>query len=214
MLEYEKEMVVAFGKKLASSGLTAGTGGNISLYNREKKLMAISPSGIDYFQTLPEDVVLMDLTGKIVEGKRKPSSEWQMHLIYYQKRHDVNAVVHAHSTYSTILSTCQRDLPASNYLIAIAGGNNVRCAQYATFGTLELAENSFTAMKDRYACFLANHGLLACGYDIQQAFGVAEEIERLAQLHYSACLLGEPTILSDDEMNVVLKKFKTYGQQA
>ncbi|MDT2659795.1 L-fuculose-phosphate aldolase [Enterococcus hulanensis] len=213
MLEKEKEQVVEYGKKLITSGLTAGTGGNISVFNPEKQLMAISPSGIDYFETRPEDVVIMDLDGKIVEGNKKPSSEWSMHLIYYQKRgEEIRAVVHSHSTYSTVLAICGMDLPASDYQVAIAGGNNVRCAEYATFGTPELAEVSFVAMKDRYACFLANHGLLACGPSIEQTFAIAEEVERLAGLHYMACTLGKPMILDDQEMQLMIEKFKTYGQ--
>lgn len=213
MLEKEKELVVAYGKKLITSGLTAGTGGNISIFNPEKQLMAISPSGIDYFETTPEDVVIMDLEGNVVEGDKKPSSEWSMHMIYYQKRgEEIRAVVHSHSTFSTVLAICGMDLPATDYQVAIAGGNNVRCAEYATFGTKELAEASFEAMKDRYACFLANHGLLACGPSIEQTFAIAEEVERLAGLHYRACTLGTPKVLDDQEMELMIEKFKTYGQ--
>lgn len=209
----ERELVVEYGKKLITSGLTTGTGGNISIFNKEEGLMAISPSGIDYFDTQPEDVVLIDLEGNIADGARKPSSELDMHLIYYQKRDDISAVVHTHSTYSTIMATMGWDLPASNYYIAIGGGNDIRCAEYATFGTKELADATFTAMEDRYACFLANHGLLTGSQNIEQAFMIAEETERMAEVYYKCRCVGEPMLLSNDEVGVMLEKFQTYGQR-
>lgn len=213
MMETEKELLVEYGKKLISSGLTAGTGGNISIYDPEKQLMAITPSGIDYFEMTVEDIVLLNLAGEIVEGARKPSSEWQMHLINYQRRGDeLRAVVHAHSTFSSILATCRADLPATNYMIAVAGGDDVRCSKYATFGTEELAEYAFEAMVDRYACFLANHGLLTCGPTLQDAFSVASEIERLTGLHVGASLFGNPVILDKADMAKVHERFPSYGQ--
>ena len=213
MLEAEKAQVVEYGKRLISSGLTSGTGGNVSIFNPEKELMAISPSGIDYFATEIDDVVLMDLDGNVVEGKCKPSSEWQMHLIYYQKRRkDVQAVVHAHATFSTILAICRKSLPATAYQIAMAGGEDVRCSEYATFGTRELAEVSFEAMEDRYACFLANHGLLTCGQSIEQAFGIAEEVERMAGLYIGASLFGDPVVLEKAEINRIIDRLQFYGQ--
>ncbi|BBM19631.1 fuculose phosphate aldolase [Enterococcus avium] len=213
MMDKEKALLVEYGKKLISTGLTAGTGGNISIYDPEKQLMAITPSGIDYFEMTEEDVVLLNLAGEIIEGQRKPSSEWQMHLINYQKRgNEIRAVVHAHSTFSSILATCRKDLPATSYMIAVAGGNDVRCSKYATFGTEELAEYAFEAMIDRYACFLANHGLLTCGPTLKEAFSVASEIERLAGLHVGASLLGDPVILAEADMAKVHKRFPSYGQ--
>lgn len=212
-MELERKQVVEYGKKLITSGLTTGTGGNISIYNAEVGLFAISPSGIDYFETKPEDVVLLDLEGNVVEGKRKPSSELDMHRIYYQKRNDIKAVVHTHSTYSTVLSTLGWELPAANYYIAIAGGNNVRCADYASFGTYQLAENSYLAMQDRYACFLANHGLLTGSHSIEQAFSIAEETERMAEIYYRVSCVGKPNVLSDKEVDFMLEKFQSYGQK-
>lgn len=212
LLEKERELIVDYGKKLLTSGLTKGTGGNISIFNREKGLMAISPSGIDYFETLPEDVVITDLDGNVVDGKRKPSSELDMHRIFYQKREDIDAVVHTHSMFSTTLATLRWSLPASNYYIAIAGGKDVRCAEYASFGTMELAVNAFEAMEDRYACFLANHGLLTGSKDLPNAFTIAEEIERCAESYYRAKSIGEPVLLTDEEVENMLVKFKSYGQ--
>lgn len=213
LLQNEREQIVAYGKKLITSGLTTGTGGNISLYNREKNLMAISPSGIDYFETTPDDVVVTTLEGNIVDGQRKPSSELDMHRIYYLQREDVSAVVHTHSIYSTVLATLGWQLPAANYYIAIGGGKTINCAEYASFGTWELAENSFEAMTGRYACFLANHGLLTVSNSLEQAFTIAEETERMAEVYYKAKCVGQPRILPDEEVTFMLEKFKSYGQK-
>lgn len=211
LLEKERELVVEYGKKLAKSHLTSGTAGNISIYNRDAKLMAIKPSGMDYFETEPEDVVVMDLYGNIVEGKRKPSSEVSMHTIIYKNRYDAGAVVHCHSIYASAISCLRQDLPPVHYMIGFAG-ENVRCAKYATYGTKELAVNCLEAMKDRNAALLANHGLIACGYDIKSAFNTIEAVEFCCEVYYRAKSIGEPVILSDDEMKVILKKFSKYGQ--
>lgn len=213
LLENERKLVVEYGIKLLSSGLTTGTGGNISIYNRDKKLFAISPSGIEYSETSPSDVVIMDIEGNIVDGDKEPSSEKDMHRIFYANRNDIDAVVHTHSPFSTTLSTLRWELPASNYYIAIAGGNNVRCSEYASFGTPALAKVAFEAMEDRYACFLANHGLITGSHSIEQAFSIAEEVERQAEVYIRAKSIGEPQILSDNEVDFMLEKFKTYGQK-
>lgn len=212
LLQRERELIVEYGKKLLTSGLTKGTGGNISIYNRETKLMAISPSGIDYFDTKPEDVVVLNLEGEIIDGKRKPSSELEMHSIFYRNREDINAIVHTHSPFATTISALNWDLPAVSYLVAYAGPN-VRCAKYATFGTKELAENAFEAMVDRRAVLLANHGLIAGAKDIANAFNIAEEIEFSAEIYYRTKSIGKPVILSAEEMSLMSDKFKTYGQK-
>ncbi len=211
-MEKERQLVVEYGKKLITSGLTSGTGGNISIYNDEEKLIAISPSGIDYFDTTPEDIVLLDLEGEIVEGENKPSSEVALHRIFYNRRDDIKAVVHAHSMYSTVLATLGWELPASNYYIGLVGGKNVRSGEYKSYGTEELAEETFKAMENRYAAFMGNHGLIAGSGTIQNAFNIADETERMAEIYYKAKLLGEPKILPDDEVDLMLEKFKTYGQ--
>lgn len=210
MLE-EKSKIVEYGKKLISSGLTKGTGGNLSIFNREKNLMAISPSGIDYFQTTSQDIIILDLKGQILDGDKKPSSEMEMHRIFYEKRKDINAIVHTHSMYATTLSCLRWTLPAVHYLLASAG-KDIRCAQYATFGTEELANNAFEAMKDRKAVLLANHGLLAGSKDLESAFSICEDIEYCAELYYRAKSIGEPIILDDEEMNLMVERFKNYGQ--
>lgn len=213
LMEHARKQIVAYGKKLITSGLTTGTGGNISIYDPELELMAISPSGIDYFETTPEDVVVTKLNGEIVDSSRKPSSELDMHRIYYMRRPEIRAVVHTHSPFSTTLATLGWDLPAANYYIAIGGGKTIRCAKYASFGTWELAENSFKAMEDRFSCFLANHGLLTCAYDLAHAFSIAEETERMAEVYWRCKCVGEPMILEDEEIAFMLEKFKSYGQK-
>ncbi len=213
LLNEERNLLVDYGKKLITAGLTKGTGGNISVFNKREGLMAISPSGMDYFETKPEDIVLMDLEGKIVDGFRKPSSEWRMHLIFYQNREDVKAVVHTHSMFATTIATLRLDVPPASYLIAYAG-KKVPCAPYATFGTQEIADAAYNTMGKEYnAVLLANHGLIAVGPDMPSAFGIAEIIEMVCEIYYRAKCVGEPTILSDDEMDLMLEKFKTYGQK-
>lgn len=210
MLE-EKKLIVEYGKKLVTSNLTKGTGGNLSIYNREKNLMAISPSGIDYFKIGVEDIVVMNLKGNIVDGHREPSSEYDMHRIFYENRDDIDAIIHTHTMYATTLACLNWSLPPVHYMVALAG-LDVRCANYATYGTKELAENAFEAMNDRYAVLLANHGLLAGSKDLANAFNITEEIEYVAELYYRTKAIGEPVILSEEEMTLMIEKFKTYGQ--
>lgn len=212
-MQMEREQVVEYGKKLITSGLTKGTGGNISIFNRKDGLMAISPSGIDYFKTNPEDVVILNIKGEVVHGDKKPSSEYEMHRILYEHRDDINAVVHTHSAYAAILACLNWGIESTHYLIGCAGGD-VRCTKYTTFGTDELAKSALEGIKDRYAVLLGNHGLLAGGENIAHAFNVAEEIEFCAEIYYKAKCVGNPVILSDNEMKVVLEKFKTYGKQS
>jgi L-fuculose-phosphate aldolase len=213
MMSNERELVIEYGKKLITAGLTKGTGGNVSMVNRELGYYAISPSGMDYFEIEPEDVVILDLLGNIVDGNRKPSSEYEMHRIFYEKRSDINAVIHAHTDFATTIACMNWDLPAVHYLVALAG-KDVKCAQYATYGTKELAENAFRAMENRYAVLLANHGILTGGKNFSNAFKKLEEIEYCCQLYYRTKCLGNPVILSEAEMNLHLKKFKTYGDAA
>lgn len=213
LMQEERELVVEYGKKLITSGLTKGTGGNVSAFNRELGYFALSPSGLDYFITQPEDVVILDLAGKIIDGERKPSSELEMHKIFYEKRSDISAIIHAHTDFSTAIACMNWDLPAVSYLVALAG-KDVKCAEYATFGTRELAENAFTAMEDRYAVLLANHGVMTGARDMANAFKKLEQIEYCSQLYYRTKCMGEPVILSDEEMELHLKKFKTYGDAA
>lgn len=212
LLQKEREDVVKYCRMMVSTGLTKGTGGNISILNRERGLMAISPSGIDYFETEAKDVVVMDLDGNIVDGRRKPSSEHQLHRIFYVRRDDIFAVVHTHSVYSTVLATLRQPLPAASYLVAYSG-LDVRCADYAAFGTIELAERTFEAMVDRFAVLMANHGLLTGSKDIHNAFNIAQQIEHCAEVYVKARAIGDPVILEQSEMTKMIDKFGSgYGQ--
>lgn len=210
LLQAEREQIVEYGQKLLTHGLTKGSGGNLSIFDRERQLMAISPSGLDYFATQPEDVVVLDLQGNVVEGRRQPSSEYAMHRILYQHRTDIQAVVHTHSVYATTLACLRWTLPAVHYLVAFAGPD-VRCAPYATYGTEELAQHVLEGMRDRNAVLLANHGLVAGADTLAKAFYIAEEVEFCAEVYYRSKCIGEPVLLSSEEMVRVAEKMKSYA---
>ena len=213
LMEKERTEIVEHLQMLITHGLTKGTGGNISVYDPNSKLMAISPTGMDYFKLVPEDIVVMDLDGNIIDGKRKPSSEYTMHSIFYKNRpNDINAVVHAHSPYACTLACLNWDLEPCTYLVASAG-ENVRCTKYETFGTDELANSALEGMKDRYAVLLGNHGLLAGSMTLADAFDNAETIEFCSMIYYNCKCAGEPVLLSKEQMEITMKKFGTYGQQ-
>ena len=209
MMEYEKEQVVRYGKKLIDRRLTTGSGGNISVYNREKNLVAISPSGLDYYETTPEDIVILDIDGNLVEGKHRPSSEAGMHLAFYKNRADVSGIVHTHSKFATAIACMGWELPAVHYLIGMAG-HRVKCTGYATYGSDELAKKALKTIGDSNAVLLANHGLIALGEDVDRAFSTAEHLEFVSEVYYLTKTLGTPNILSDEDMDEVMKKFGTY----
>ena len=209
MMEYEKEQVVRYGKKLIDRRLTTGSGGNISVYNREKNLVAISPSGLDYYETTPEDIVILDMDGNLVEGKHRPSSEAGMHLAFYKNRADVSGIVHTHSKFATAIACMGWELPAVHYLIGMAG-HRVKCTGYATYGSDELAKKALETIGHSNAVLLANHGLIALGEDVDRAFSTAEHLEFVSEVYYLTKTLGTPNILSDEDMDEVMKKFGTY----
>ena len=209
MMEYEKEQVVRYGKKLIDRRLTTGSGGNISVCNREKKLVAISPSGLDYYETTPEDIVILDIDGNLVEGKNRPSSEAGMHLAFYKNRADVSGIVHTHSKFATAIACMGWELPAVHYLIGMAG-HRVKCTRYATYGSDELAKKALETIGDSNAVLLANHGLIALGEDVDRAFSTAEHLEFVSEVYYLTKTLGTPNILSDENMDEVMKKFGTF----
>jgi len=211
LMEKEREQLIEYGKKLVETELTKGTGGNLSIYDRKNGQIAITPSGIDFNKIKKSDIVILDIDGNVIDGDTVPSSEWQMHLKEYQERNDMDAIIHAHTTYATVLSVLHSPLPASHYMIAVAG-KDVRVAEYATYGSKELADNSFEAMKGRKAVILANHGLLAGSYNIANAFNVIEEIEYCAKIYCIARSIGTPVVLPDEEMELMAKKFEDYGQ--
>ncbi|WP_320006093.1 L-fuculose-phosphate aldolase [Maridesulfovibrio sp.] len=211
LLKRERELIVEYGLKLLESGLTTGTGGNLSVLNREHGLLAISPSGLDYRLSKPEDIVVMDLDGNIKESARKPSSEYGFHTALYKTRTDVNAVVHTHSVYATTVACLNMELPAVHYLVGFAG-KKVPLAPYATFGSQELADNVTDTIGNYNAVLLANHGLITVGRQIGNAFDAAEELELVARIYIQALSVGKPVIVPDDEMDKVIDKFSTYGQ--
>lgn len=213
MYEKEKIEIVEYGKKLITDRLTTGTSGNISIYDPEKKLMLISPSGIGYFDTKPEDIVVMDLDGNVVEGDKKPSSEHGLHAAMYKSKPNARATVHTHSMYCTVLSVLGEPIRAAHYVVADAGVTCVPCAKYETYGTMELANAAVKAMGESDAVLLANHGMVAVGKSLKSAYGLAAGMEYCAEVYYRAlCTNKTPNILSDDEMRKVIEKFKGYGQ--
>lgn len=212
LMEKERNKLIEYGKKLVVEKLTKGTGGNLSVFDRNLGYIAITPSGIDFFEMKDKDIVILDLNGNVVEGENLPSSEWQMHLKLYKTREDIDAVIHAHTLYSTVLACLHEELPATHYMIAVAG-KNVRVANYATYGTEELAENAAKAMEERKAVLLANHGILAGSNDLLNTFNIIEEVEYCSKIYCISKSIGEPFILPDDEMELMDKKFTSYGQR-
>ena len=213
LLEEEREQLVCFGRRLVTSGLTRGTGGNISVLRRHEGLWALTPSGLDYFEARPEDMVVLDLEGHVREGHRVPSSEMALHREVYRRRSDAGAVVHTHSPFATTAACLRESIPAVHYLVGFAG-EDVPCAPYATFGTDELAESAATHLEHRDATLLANHGLLALGKTLVRAFAVAEEIEFVAELWWRTRCVGTPVVWDAKEMARVREKFSRYGQGA
>jgi L-fuculose-phosphate aldolase len=205
-----RTMVIATCRELTRRGLTHGTSGNVSVRCDERRFF-VSPSGMDYEVLQADDVPLMDLDGRWY-GKRRPSSEWRFHRDIFKSRQDVGAIVHTHSPHATALACTGRGIPAFHYMVAVAGGRDIRCAPYHAFGTQELSDAALTALKDRKACLLANHGVIATGADLATAMSLAGEVENLALQYNAALSLGEVRILDAAEMCRVVEKFRTYGQ--
>lgn len=194
-----------------TTGLSIGTSGNLSA--RTAKGFLITPTGVPYEDLKPASLVELDSQGNVVGGRLKPSSEWRFHRDIYLSRGEVNAVVHVHSPHATAIACTRQSIPAFHYMIAIAGGDSIRCADYATFGTEELVKNVLRALQDRKACLLANHGMVALGESVKTAFKLAREVEELAKQYWLSRQAGEPVLLDDAEMKVNLEKIKTYGIQ-
>jgi len=206
-----RTIVIAACRELTRRGLTYGTSGNVSVRCDERRFF-VSPTGMDYEVLQADDVPLMDLDGRWF-GRRLPSSEWRFHRDIFNSRHDVGAIVHTHSPRATALACTGRGIPAFHYMVAVAGGSDIRCAPYHAFGTQELSDAVLAALKDRNACLLANHGVVATGADLPGAILLAGEVENLAHQYCVALSLGEVRILDDTEMCRVIEKFRTYGQQ-
>lgn len=194
-----------------ASGINQGTSGNVSV--RVEGGFLITPSGIPYSTMTPDMIVFMDMEGGYY-GNYLPSSEWRMHYDVYKAFPQAKAVLHAHPTYSTALSVQKRSIPAFHYMIGCAGGKEIRCAEYATFGSQELSDSVVTAMKGGIkACLMANHGMICYDKNLPSALKLAVEVECLAKQYLEASSMGPPPVLSDAEMEIILAKFKTYGKQ-
>ena len=197
---------------LEQSGLNVASAGNASV--RVKTGFLVTPSGVRARDLLPEQMVAMSLEGTPESGSRcAPSSEWRFHRDIYRARSDACAVVHTHSTYASAMACLRGPIPAFHYMVAAAGGADIRCAEYATFGTQQLSDNALDALEGRRACLLANHGVIAIGSDIDAALDLAQQVEELARQYWVARSAGTPEILDAAEMSRVLELFSGYGVQ-
>ena len=209
MTEHElRPQIIATALRMNELRINRGKSGNVSARVGEGFL--VTPSGLPYEETRPADIARVTLDGRAT-GPRQPSTEWRFHRDIYAARHEVDAIVHAHSTFATTLACLGRGIPAFHYMIALAGGKDIRCADYATFGTQALSDHALAALDGRKACLLANHGMIAVGGSLVDALALAVEVEALAEQYWRALQTGTPNLLSDAEMDVVLEKFKSYG---
>ena len=207
-----RQELIATALEMNRCGVNRGTSGNLSV--RSGDGMLITPSGVPYDELCAEDIVYVeDRAGAPPEynGPHKPSSEWRIHRDVYRARPDALAILHAHPVHSTALACLRRPLPAFHYMVAAAGGRDIRCAPYATFGSQELSDQVLEALEGRRACLMANHGLLCLATDLARALALALEVEQLAHSYLQCLAVEEPVILDDAEMDRVLEKFKTYG---
>jgi L-fuculose-phosphate aldolase len=200
--------IIKYSKMLNSKKLSALRSGNISV--RYKNGFYITPSGKKYSSLKNKDIVFVTLKGVFDKKKGIPSSEWKFHQDIYRNKKDAKAIVHAHSTNATAISAHKKDIPAFHYMVAMAGGHNIKCAKYATYGTRELSKNILKALNGRKACLIANHGQIAFDVNLSKAFELAEEVENISLQYITALKLGRPKILSLKEMNKVLSKAKNY----
>jgi L-fuculose-phosphate aldolase len=201
--------IIATAIQMNDRRINCGKSGNVS--TRSESGFLITPTGLPYESMRAEDIVAMTIGGDAT-GPRLPSSEWRFHRDIYVDRPEAVAIVHAHSSFATALACLGRGIPAFHYMVAIAGGKDIRCARYATFGTQQLSDNALVALAGRRACLLANHGMIAIGASLDAALALAIEVETLAEQYWRALQIGAPNLLSDAEMEVVLGKFRSYGQ--
>ena len=216
-METIKRELIKYAKKLNSSNLSPLRSGNISVrYNSDNKFgFLITPSGVKYDDLKESQIVFLEMDEslndrKIQKKELNPSSEWRFHQDIYLNKPDAFAIVHAHSPHATAVSAHGKDIPAFHYMIALAGGNDIKCAKYATFGTKELSQNIIKALDERKGCLMSNHGQVAFGKNLDQAFELAQEIENICHQYINTIKLGKPKILSFEEMNKILEKTKNY----
>jgi len=202
--------LIATARAMQPAGLNRGTAGNVSVRCGEG--FYITPTGMAYDALRDDDIPRMALDSSHI-GSRKPSSEWRFHRDLYATRPEVGAVLHAHSPFAVSLACLRLDIPPFHYMIARFGGATIRCAEYSIFGSESLSTAAMAAMAGRKGCLLANHGLLVAGRDLAEALALAVELEELCEQYWRACQLGQPVLLSAEEMAAVLEKFSGYGQQ-
>jgi L-fuculose-phosphate aldolase len=199
--------IVATALEMNRLDINRGKSGNVSA--RTNAGFLITPSALPYDETKPDDIVAVGHGGEAT-GRRRPSSEWRFHRDTYAARPEVAAIVHTHSPFATTLACLDRGIPAFHYMVAVAGGTDIRCAPYATFGTQQLSDHVARALDGRRACLLAHHGMIALGVSLEAALALAVEVETLAEMYWRALAVGEPALLSDDEMRNVLQRFDRY----
>jgi len=205
-----RERMAQVMKAMDDKGLNRGTSGNVSA--RCGEAMLVTPSGVPASRLTAEQMVLIQPDGSIAAGSLKPSSEWRMHQGLLDRRPDVGAVVHCHSRHATILACANKPIPAVHYMVAVSGGVSVPVAPYATFGSSELAQIVVETLDGRYAALMANHGQIVVAPSLDFALAIAEEIEEQAAVYWGTLAIGGPTLLADEEMNLILQRFKSYGQ--
>jgi L-fuculose-phosphate aldolase len=208
-MKAEREQLLGTMQKLLQCGLNRGTSGNASI--RVKHGLLLTPTGMDVEDMIASDMVLMSEAGDY-EGDRKPTSEWMFHLDILKQRPEIGAVIHTHSMFATTLACLRKDVPPFHYMIAVSGGDSIRCAPYALFGSAALSDAALKALQGRRACLLANHGMIALGENIKQAYDVAVEVEALCEQYLRALQVGEPAILTEEEMREVFAQFKGYSK--
>lgn len=204
-----REQLLTIIRRLSDLGLNRGTAGNASV--RDGAGFLVTPSGMTVEAMTPHDMVWMDFDGN-AEGHRKPSSEWRFHRDILHARPEVGAVIHTHAMFATTLACLRRDVPPFHYMIAVAGGDSLRCAPYALFGTQALSDGALIALQDRKACLLANHGMIAVGRDLEAALAMALEVETLCEQYWRTLQVGGPALLTAQEMDEALEQFKDYGR--
>jgi L-fuculose-phosphate aldolase len=210
MMSRLREDLIATARRMSELGLTPGMSGNVSV--RTATGMLVTPSGMPYSELVPGDAVEMKLDGWMRAGQRTPTTEWQLHRDILGARPGVGAIVHTHSLFCTTIACLRRDIPAIHYMIVLAGSDTIPCAEYATFGSAELAVNAVAALRGGNACLLANHGMVALGETLDQALRLAAEVETLASQYWHAAQLGTPHVLDRDELIRVRARIAGYGQ--
>jgi L-fuculose-phosphate aldolase len=204
-----KHDLVAVMQRMEASGLNRGTTGNASV--RAGEVLLITPTSVPADELTPEAIVELDAQGRAVDPEARPSSEWQMHFGIYARRPDVQAVVHCHSRFASILACCGRPIPSLHYMVGISGRSIIPVAPYACFGSRELADKVVETSDGGFACLMANHGQIALGNSLRRAFAVALEVEEQSAIYWGSLAIGGPTLLSNEQMAEVSAKFRTYG---